>query len=158
MTERRADDATRDVDAWLKCYFMRDKVGEVFTGKISAVTSFGVFVLLDDVHIEGLLHISELGKDYFHFDMQRQAIVGEKSGMTFKLGDALAVKVVRADLESAKIDFVLSAPAQGCRKTPPNRPRAKGAAARNPPRATTQPDGATARDEHGDLRAAVFLR
>ena len=109
MTERRADDATRDVDAWLKCYFMRDKVGEVFTGKISAVTSFGVFVLLDDVHIEGLLHISELGKDYFHFDMQRQAIVGEKSGMTFKLGDALAVKVVRADLESAKIDFVLSA-------------------------------------------------
>ena len=110
MTERRADDATRDVEAWLKCYFMRDKVGEVFTGKINAVTSFGVFILLDDIHIEGLLHISELGKDYFHFDIQRQAIVGEKSGVTFKLGDALTVKVVRADLESAKIDFVLSAP------------------------------------------------
>ncbi|AQR65277.1 ribonuclease R [Aquaspirillum sp. LM1] len=109
MTERRADDATRDVEAWLKCYFMRDKVGEVFTGKINAVTSFGVFILLDDIHIEGLLHISELGKDYFHFDIQRQAIVGEKSGVTFKLGDALTVKVVRADLESAKIDFVLSA-------------------------------------------------
>ncbi|TDR77764.1 RNAse R [Paludibacterium purpuratum] len=107
MTERRADDASRDVESWLKTYYMRDKVGEVFTGKINAVTSFGVFVLLDDVYVEGLVHISELGKDYFHFRKDIQAIVGEKSGMRYQLGDPLTVKVVRADLESSKIDFQL---------------------------------------------------
>jgi ribonuclease R len=107
MTERRADDASRDVESWLKTYFMRDKIGEVFTGKINAVTSFGVFVLLDGVYVEGLVHISELGKDYFHFRKDIQAIVGEKSGLRYQLGDPLTVKVVRADLESSKIDFQL---------------------------------------------------
>jgi len=107
MTERRADDASRDVESWLKTYYMRDKIGEVFSGKINAVTSFGVFVLLNDVYVEGLVHISELGKDYFHFRKDIQAIVGEKSGMRYQLGDPLTVKVVRADLESAKVDFQL---------------------------------------------------
>ncbi|MDF0606344.1 ribonuclease R [Neisseriaceae bacterium TC5R-5] len=107
MTERRADDASRDVESWLKTYYMRDKVGEIFTGKISAVTSFGVFVLLDDVYVEGLVHISELGKDYFHFKKELQSIVGEKSGMQYRLGDVMTVKVVSASLESAQIDFSL---------------------------------------------------
>lgn len=107
MTERRADDASRDVGSWLKTYYMRDKIGEVFTGKINAVTSFGVFVLLDDVYVEGLVHISELGKDYFHFRKDIQAIIGEKSGIRYQLGDSLTVKVVRADLEASKIDFQL---------------------------------------------------
>jgi ribonuclease R len=126
MTERRADDASRDVESWLKTFYMRDKVGEVFSGKINAVTSFGVFVLLDDVYVEGLVHISELGKDYFHFRKDIQAIVGEKSGMRYQLGDALTVKVVRADLESSKIDFQLV----------PNRPETteKTAAKRRKPR------------------------
>ena len=117
MTERRADEATREVEAWLKCFFMRDRVGEVFSGKINAVTSFGVFVLLDDVFVEGLIHISELGRDYFHFDMHRQAIVGEKSGMTYKLGDEVTIKVMRADLESAKIDFALYSPSRDQKRT-----------------------------------------
>ena len=86
---------------------MRDKIGEIFCGKINAVTSFGVFVLLDNVYVEGLVHISELGKDYFHFRKDIQAIVGEKSGLRYQLGDTLTVKVVRADLESSKIDFQL---------------------------------------------------
>nr|WP_294868910.1 ribonuclease R [uncultured Pseudogulbenkiania sp.] len=107
MTERRADDASRDVESWLKTYYMRDKIGEVFTGEISAVTSFGVFVLLDGIYVEGLLHISELGKDYFHYRKDIQAIIGEKSGARYQLGSRLTVKVVRADLESSRIDFVL---------------------------------------------------
>ncbi|WP_287877193.1 ribonuclease R [Aquitalea sp.] len=107
MTERRADDASRDVESWLKTYYMQDKVGEVFQGKISAVTSFGVFVLLDDVYVEGLVHISELGKDYFHFRKDIQAIVGEKSGMSYRLGDTLTVRVVSANLENAQVDFSL---------------------------------------------------
>ncbi len=110
MTERRADDATRDVEAWLKCYYMRDKVGEEFSGKISAVTSFGVFVLLDDIYVEGLLHISELGRDYFHYRQETHSIEGEKSGVSYRLGDRLTVRVARADLESAQIDFVMAKP------------------------------------------------
>ncbi|QEL56241.1 ribonuclease R [Chromobacterium paludis] len=107
MTERRADDASRDVESWLKTYYMRDKIGEVFHGKISAVTSFGVFVLLDEVYVEGLVHISELGKDYFHFKKELQAIIGEKSGLQYRLGDALTVKVMAANLESSQVDFAL---------------------------------------------------
>ncbi|WP_373325116.1 ribonuclease R [Microvirgula aerodenitrificans] len=107
-TERRADEATRDVESWLKCYYMRDKVGSVFSGTISAVTAFGIFVLLKDVYVEGLLHISELGRDYFHYRQDIQSIVGEKSGVRYALGDPITVKVARADLESAQIDFVLA--------------------------------------------------
>ena len=107
MAERRADDASRDVQSWLKTYFMRDKVGEVFTGKISAVAGFGIFVLLDGLYVEGMIHISELGKDYFHFHKDLQAIIGEKSGLRYQLGDAVTIKVMRADLETAQVDFAL---------------------------------------------------
>lgn len=107
MAERRADDASRDVQSWLKTYYMRDKVGEVYTGKISAVAGFGIFVLLDDLYVEGMIHISELGKDYFHFHKDLQAIIGEKSGLRYQLGDTVTVKVMRADLETAQVDFAL---------------------------------------------------
>jgi ribonuclease R len=105
QNERRADEASRDVDHWLKAYFMQDKIGEVFSGKINAVTGFGVFVLLDNLHIEGLVHITELGKDYFQFNKETQSLVGEKTGLKFKLGDKVTIRVVRASLDDMKIDF-----------------------------------------------------
>jgi ribonuclease R len=107
MTERRADDATRDVVNWLKSYYMRDKIGETFTGSISAVTAFGAFVALDTLYVEGLLHISELGNDYYHFDAIKHQLVGERTGRRYRLGDRVRVKVVRVDLDTSKIDFVL---------------------------------------------------
>ncbi len=106
-TERRADEATRDVEAWLKCFFMQDRVGEQFTGSVSAVVPFGIFVALDDVFIEGLVHISELGSDYFHFEEARHELVGERSGQRFRLADRVQVQLARVDLESRKIDFRL---------------------------------------------------
>jgi ribonuclease R len=108
MTERRADDATRDVVAWLKCYYMKDRVGETFTGSISGVTSFGAFVALDDVYVEGLVHVSDLGNDYFHFDAAKHQLMGERTRKRFRLGDRLRVEVVRVDLDTSRIDFILS--------------------------------------------------
>jgi ribonuclease R len=110
VTERRADDATRDVQAWLKCYFMQDKIGEEFDGTVAGVTSFGLFVALDNIYIEGLLHVTELGNDYFNYDKARHEMAGERSGVRYRLGDRLRVKVSRVDLETSKIDFVLVAP------------------------------------------------
>jgi ribonuclease R len=106
MTERRADDATRDVEAWLKCYYMRDRVGEVFDGTVSGVAGFGIFVALDSVYVEGMVHVSELGDDYFHFDAARHQMVGERTARRFRLGDRLGVRLVRVDLERARLDFV----------------------------------------------------
>src|SRR5262249_40329397 len=80
QTERRADDATREVAAWLKTYYMKDRVGEEFAGSVSAVTSFGIFVALDDFYVEGLVHVSELGQDYFHFDPAKHQLLGERGG------------------------------------------------------------------------------
>jgi len=108
MTERRADEATRDVESWLKCFYMQDKIGESFDGVISSVTGFGLFVALDDVYVEGLVHISELPSDYFHFDATKHRLLGERSGVQYRLGDRLRVKLVRVDLETSKIDFVLA--------------------------------------------------
>lgn len=107
MTERRADDATRDVEAWLKCFYMRDHLGSVFPGTVSSVTSFGMFVSLDDLYVEGLVHISELGKDYFHFDATKHQLLGERTGQRYRLGDRVEVRVVKVDMESTKVDFVL---------------------------------------------------
>ncbi len=107
MTERRADEATRDVTNWLKCYYMQDKVGESFNGSVSGVTGFGIFVALDDIYAEGLVHVSDLGKDYFHFDAAKHQMMGERTKRRFRLGDRVRVKVARANLDSARIDFVL---------------------------------------------------
>ncbi|WP_415035407.1 ribonuclease R [Azonexus sp.] len=106
-TERRADEATRDVENWLKTYYMQARIGEVFEGSISSVTPFGIFVALDAVYVEGLVHVSELGQDYFQFDNVRHQMLGERTGERFRLGDRVRVKLVRADLETNKIDFVL---------------------------------------------------
>ncbi|MDP1898733.1 MAG: RNB domain-containing ribonuclease, partial [Sulfurimicrobium sp.] len=107
MTERRADEATRDVENWLKCYFMQDKVGEVFRGTISGVTGFGVFVALDDIYAEGLVHVTDLGDEYFHFDAAKHQMLGERTGKRYRLGDRMQVKVMRVDLETSKVDFAV---------------------------------------------------
>ncbi|MGH8630131.1 MAG: ribonuclease R [Burkholderiales bacterium] len=114
-TERRADDATRDVEAWLKCYYMQDRVGDTFDGTVSGVAPFGVFVALDAVYVEGMVHVSELGDDYFHFDAARHLLLGERTSRRFRLGDRVRVKLVRVDLEQSRIDFVLDAPGAGKR-------------------------------------------
>jgi ribonuclease R len=107
-TERRADEATRDVTNWLKCYYMQDKVGETFMGTISGVAAFGAFIALDELYVEGLLHISELGKDYYHYDAAKHELMGERTHQRYRLGDRVRVKVVRVDLDTTKIDFVLA--------------------------------------------------
>ncbi len=107
LTERRADEATRDVVAWLKCYYMRDRIGETFSGSVSAVVPFGMFVALDDIFIEGLVHVSDLGSDYFHFDEARHELMGERTRVRYRLSDRVRVQLVRADLETSKIDFRL---------------------------------------------------
>jgi ribonuclease R len=108
MTERRADDATREVDAWLKCEFLRDKIGEVYPGVIAAVTRFGVFVELQDLYIEGLVHISALPGDYYQYDQAKQRLVGERTRRSFQLGGSVTVQVVRVDLDDRKIDLELA--------------------------------------------------
>jgi ribonuclease R len=108
MTERRADDATRDVEAWLKCFYMKDRVGEIFEGSISSVVPFGIFIALDGVFVEGLVHVSELGQDYFHFEEKSHAMVGERSGRRFRLSDRVRVQLTRVDMEANKIDFRLA--------------------------------------------------
>jgi ribonuclease R len=107
-TERRADEASRDVQNWLKCYFMQDCVGEEFEGSVSAVVPFGLFVALDNVFIEGLVHISELGADYFHYEEGKHRLVGERSGRMFRLADRVRIQVVRVDLDNTRIEFRLA--------------------------------------------------
>jgi len=107
MAERRADEATRDAVSWLKCEFMLDHIGEVFAGSIMGVTSFGLFVTLDDIHVEGLIHVSALGSDYFHFDPIGHRLTGERSGAVFRLADRVRVRVQRVDLDERKIDLEL---------------------------------------------------
>jgi len=105
-TERRADDASRDVESWLKCHYMQDHVGGVFEGAITGVTPFGLFVTLDDYFVDGLVHISELGRDYFEFDAARHMLFGSRTKARYRLADRMKVKLVRVSLDSRKIDFV----------------------------------------------------
>jgi ribonuclease R len=105
-TERRADDASRDVENWLKCFYMRDHVGKTFSGTITGVVPFGLFVTLHDYFVDGLVHISELGKDYFQYDAARHVLIGERTAKRFRLADRMKVKLVRVDLDSRKIDLV----------------------------------------------------
>jgi ribonuclease R len=107
MTERRADEATREVNAWLKCEYLQEHVGAQFDGIISAVTSFGLFVELQDLYIEGLVHITALPGDYYNFDRARQRLTGERTGRSFHLGGAVRVQVARVDLDDRKIDLEL---------------------------------------------------
>ena len=107
VTERRADEATRDVEAWLKCQYVEQHLGEVFDGVVTAVTSFGLFVELQGLFVDGLVHISGLGQDYFVHDIEHQAIIGERTGRVFRLGATLKVRVANVNLEQRKIDLSL---------------------------------------------------
>jgi ribonuclease R len=107
VTERRADEATRDVVNWLKCEFLLDHVSEQYTGVVSAVTGFGLFVMLDDLMVEGLIHVTGLPKDYYHYEASQHRMVGEQTGRIFRLGQKVKVKVVRVNLAERKIDFSL---------------------------------------------------
>lgn len=115
--ERRADEASRDVEAWLKCYFMRDKLGEEYGVMVNGVTPFGVFVQLDTLFIEGLVHVTELGSDYFQYDEIKNELRGERTGIRYRLGDRVRVQVSRVDLDARKIEFRL------VRDTPVKAPR-----------------------------------
>ena len=105
MTERRADDATRDAIAWLKCEYMLGKLGEEFDATVTGVAPFGVFVTLDDVFVEGLVHVSALGSDYFHFDPVRHRLSGERSRRSYRLADRMRVRAASVDLDERRIDF-----------------------------------------------------
>jgi len=104
-TERRADEASRDVEDWLKCYFMKDRLGDIFSGTISSVTGFGVFVSLDEIYIEGLIHVTDLGNDYYIFDKSKHALIGERTNEIFTMGDRVRVKVTKIDVDLARIDL-----------------------------------------------------
>lgn len=118
-TERNADLATRDVEDWLKCHFMLDRVGEEFKGIISDIKSFGIFVKLEDVYVEGLIHITSLENDYFQYDSMNHKLVGKRSGKVYRLGDAINIRVARVDLDDRKMDFVLA----GASKKKPKKPK-----------------------------------
>ena len=105
VNERRADEASRDVEAWLKCRFMREHLGEEYAGAVTSVTSFGLFVQLDGLYVEGLVHITELGGEYYRFDEVRQELRGERSGVRYVVGSRVRVQVSRVDLDGRKIDF-----------------------------------------------------
>ncbi len=107
MTERRADDAVRDVTRWLKCQYIQQHVGEIFTALISGVTRFGFFAELKDLYIDGLVHVTSLRNDYYYFDAIHHRLVGERSGVSYKLGDSVQVKVLKVDVDDRKIDFEL---------------------------------------------------
>lgn len=107
MTERRADEATRDVADWLKCDFMQDQVGQVFTGLITSVTGFGFFVRLNDLFIDGLVHVSTLDNDYYRYDAVGQRLIGESSGTTYRLGDEVEIRVEAVHMDERTIDFAL---------------------------------------------------
>jgi ribonuclease R len=166
--ERRADEASRDVEAWLKCYFIRDKLGEEFTGTISGVTTFGIFVQLDALFIEGMVHVTDLGADYFQFDEARHELRGERTGIRYQLTDRVTVQVSRVDLDARKIDLRLvqepgirtvlknearRADAEQTR-TPKAKPRAKNAAPPKPPSVKAAKAGKTAKAKRGSSAPA----
>jgi ribonuclease R len=136
-TERRADDATRDASDTLKCAFMLDHIGETYPGIISGVNSFGIFVELDGIYVSGLVHITALDYDYFHFDPIGHRLTGDRTGKVYRLGDAIAVKVAAVNVDERKIDFVL-ADADG--RTKATKPRRGG---RRPAKGKKAPDAAS---------------
>jgi ribonuclease R len=121
-TERRADEATRDAESWLKCEYMQDKLGEHFDGTITSVNSFGIFVELDNIYVDGLVHITALDNDYYHFDPIGHRLTGERTGTVYRLGDRVRVQVAAVNLDERKIDFVLAEPV---RPAPAKRSRSR---------------------------------
>ncbi|WP_230027682.1 ribonuclease R [Massilia sp. Bi118] len=145
--ERRADEASRDVENWLKCYYMKDRLGESFTGVISGVTPFGIFVQLDELFVEGLVHVTGLGQDYFEYDEARHELRGKNSGQVYALTGQVTVQVARVDLEARKIDLVLAEPEQKGIPAPLERARAAAADAMGskPPRRRKAKEAANGR-------------
>ena len=143
--ERRADEASRDVEAWLKCKYMREHLGEEFAGTVSAVTTFGIFVTLDAMYVEGLVHITELGGDYFRFDEARQELRGERSSIRYGIGTRLRVQVSRVDLDGRRIDFRLVRDGEDGLLPPARSGRSGGK-----DDARGRRDGRETRDERGD--------
>ncbi|CAM3736714.1 ribonuclease R [Rheinheimera salexigens] len=129
MTERRADDATREVADWLKCEYMQDHIGAEFAGVVATVTNFGLFVRLTELYIEGLVHISSLKNDYYHFDAERQALIGKQGNNSYRMGDVLSVKVAAVNLEARKIDLVLADDGQDASSRKPRKSSKKANAA-----------------------------
>jgi ribonuclease R len=105
LSERRADEAVRDVMIWLKCEYLQDRVGEVFDGIISGVTGFGLFIEIQEIYADGLVHVSSLQNDYYHFDASGRRLVGERTRRVYRLGDRVRVRIVRVDLDERKIDL-----------------------------------------------------
>ena len=103
--EKRAEEATREVEAWLKCQYMEQHLGDEFEGVITGVTNFGVFVQITELLVDGLVHVTSLDNDYYKYDAGSQRLIGERSGKTFRLGAAMRVKVQRVDMETRRIDF-----------------------------------------------------
>jgi ribonuclease R len=145
--ERRADEASRDVEAWLKCRYMRERLGEEFSGSVTAVTSFGVFVTLDALYVEGLVHITELGGEYFRFDEVRQELRGERSGVRYAIGTRVRIQVSRVDLDGRRIDFRMVREGEEMRSGAPGR---RGATAQGSARGS----GKKASEELAELEAA----
>ena len=182
--ERRADEASRDVEAWLKCKYMHEHLGEEFGGVVTAATSFGIFVTLDAMYVEGLVHITELGGEYYRFDEARQELRGERSGMRYALGTRVRVQVSRVDLDGRKIDFRLvhegeemgkpalsnramkdkgggagpgvKSPERGKKES--GQPAGKRSPARSDKKATTERAERTERTERGPKSAAATLK
>ena len=137
--ERRADEASRDVEAWLKCKYMREHLGEEFSGVVTAATGFGIFVTLDAMYVEGLVHITELGGEYFRFDEARQELRGERTGIRYAIGTRVRVQVSRVDLDGRRIDFRLvpegqDLPLRGAKERPADAVAGRKAAQRGRPR------------------------
>ena len=152
--ERRADEASRDVEAWLKCKYMREHLGEEFSGLVTSATSFGIFVTLDTLYVEGLVHITELGGEYFRFDEARQELRGERTGIRYAIGTRVQIQVSRVDLDGRKIDFRLVNPAEEfsarqLRDKGPSKPgpsgKARGASSFN----DRKMDGSSSPSRHG---------
>lgn len=150
MTERRADDATRDVEDWLKCEFMSDKLGEVYDGTIASVTQFGIFVRLDEVYVEGLVHVTSLPSDYYHYEPEKHRLKGERSGMSYRLGDGVTVQVARVDLDDRKIDFALADDKPRPQRAPRRRRAVDDAPAKGRASAGGKPTKAEASAAKGD--------
>ncbi|MCZ2105444.1 MAG: ribonuclease R [Burkholderiales bacterium] len=150
--ERRADEASRDVEAWLKCQYMREHLGEEYGGVVSAATSFGIFVTLDALYVEGLVHITELGGEYFRFDELRQELRGERTGIRYGIGARVRVQVSRVDLDGRKIDFRLVHDAPADETAKPARARAseprEASKGERPAREERSASGKTTRTRH----------
>lgn len=128
-TERRADEATRDAMDWLKCEYMQQHIGQTYTGVVSSVTGFGLFVALDDIYVEGLVHVTSLPGDYYHYDNVQHRLVGERTGKSYRLGDEIEIIVANVNMDDKKVDFDLSSNAAFKRPKPKSRSRGAGAGA-----------------------------